>query len=100
MQHCFGGICIGVVKGMVTHFMLVVLSWWEISGVRPAFLGMRMGEGFRVKSNRRWMENSIALSFQKLHYVLLNIEMIKFGLVAPHRMGSSNRAGVNESLLT
>ncbi|XP_044927310.1 prolyl 4-hydroxylase subunit alpha-3 isoform X7 [Mustela putorius furo] len=32
VKHCFGGICIGVVKGMVTHFMLVVLSWWEISG--------------------------------------------------------------------
>lgn len=32
MQLCFGGICIGVVKGMVTHFMLAVLSWWEISG--------------------------------------------------------------------
>lgn len=32
MQHCFGGICTGVVKGMVTHFMRAVLSWWEISG--------------------------------------------------------------------
>ncbi|XP_045672253.1 prolyl 4-hydroxylase subunit alpha-3 isoform X3 [Ursus americanus] len=32
VRHCFGGICIGVVKGMVTHFMRAVLSWWEISG--------------------------------------------------------------------
>lgn len=28
---------------MVTHFMLAVLSWWEISGVRPVFVGERMG---------------------------------------------------------
>ncbi|XP_045750386.1 prolyl 4-hydroxylase subunit alpha-3 isoform X7 [Mirounga angustirostris] len=32
VKHCFGGICVGVVKGMVTHFMRAVLSWWEISG--------------------------------------------------------------------
>ncbi|XP_009245108.1 prolyl 4-hydroxylase subunit alpha-3 isoform X4 [Pongo abelii] len=32
VRHCFGGTCTGVVKGTVTHFMLVVLSWWEISG--------------------------------------------------------------------
>lgn len=43
MQHCFGGTCIGVVRGTVTHFMLAVLSWWEISGVSPSFLNMRMG---------------------------------------------------------
>lgn len=49
MRHCFGGICIGVVKGMVTHFMRAVLSWWEISGVRPASLGMRIGWGVQSK---------------------------------------------------
>lgn len=43
MLHYFGGTCIRAVKEMVTHFMLAVLSWWEISGVRPAFLGVRMG---------------------------------------------------------
>ncbi|XP_032022820.1 prolyl 4-hydroxylase subunit alpha-3 isoform X2 [Hylobates moloch] len=32
VRHCFGGTCTGVVKGTVTHFMLAVLSWWEISG--------------------------------------------------------------------
>ncbi|XP_031508994.1 prolyl 4-hydroxylase subunit alpha-3 isoform X3 [Papio anubis] len=32
VKHCFGGTCIGVVKGTVTHFMRAVLSWWEISG--------------------------------------------------------------------
>ena len=37
-----------MVKGTVTHFMLAVLSWWEISGVSPAFLGMR--RGYRVQS--------------------------------------------------
>lgn len=32
MQHCFGGTCVGVVKEMMTHYMLAVLSWWEING--------------------------------------------------------------------
>lgn len=26
---------------MATHFMLAVLSWWEISGVRPVFVSER-----------------------------------------------------------
>ncbi|XP_037697234.1 prolyl 4-hydroxylase subunit alpha-3 isoform X2 [Choloepus didactylus] len=32
VKHCFGGTCIGVVKGMMTRFMLAVLFWWEING--------------------------------------------------------------------
>ncbi|XP_057612163.1 prolyl 4-hydroxylase subunit alpha-3 isoform X3 [Chionomys nivalis] len=32
VKHCFGGTCTGVEREMVTHFMLAVLSWWEISG--------------------------------------------------------------------
>lgn len=42
--HCFGGTCTGVEREMVTHFMLAVLSWWETSGVRPVFVGERMGQ--------------------------------------------------------
>lgn len=44
MLHCFGGTCTGVEREMVTHFMLAVPSWWEISGVRPVFVGERMGQ--------------------------------------------------------
>ncbi|XP_038169954.1 prolyl 4-hydroxylase subunit alpha-3 isoform X1 [Arvicola amphibius] len=32
VKHCFGGTCTGVGREMMTHFMLAVLSWWEISG--------------------------------------------------------------------
>lgn len=39
MLHCFGGTYTGVEREMETHFMLAVPSWWEISGVRPVFVG-------------------------------------------------------------
>eukprot|EP00072_Mus_musculus_P060053 XP_011240133.1 PREDICTED: prolyl 4-hydroxylase subunit alpha-3 isoform X2 [Mus musculus] len=32
VKHCFGGTCTGAERGMVTHFMLAVLCWWETSG--------------------------------------------------------------------
>lgn len=37
---------------METHFMLAALSWWEISGVRPVFVGEKMEKwnGERVET--------------------------------------------------
>lgn len=45
MLHCFGGTCTGVERGMMTHFTLAALCWWETSGVRLDFSGDRMSEG-------------------------------------------------------
>lgn len=46
---------------METHFMLAALSWWEISGVRPVFVGEKM-----EKWSGEWVETDGRAPFWRL----------------------------------
>lgn len=48
---------------METHFMLAALSWWEISGVRPVFVGEKMGGGGMEKWNGERVETDSRAPF-------------------------------------